>query len=386
MTKYNGIGFGETRFSNTGLKSQTPPKTPNNNKKGYEISVDYLTITASFGTGLGAMDLIHLVEGTLNEKFAYSPSLGSWDGKSYKGSSSDSLRGTRIYSNPPTELEPFGEIKFKIPGKALSAAANHEIRDMCIVMSELWSATCSRIDVAIDDYSKVLSLDDVKSAQDAGNFAYVETTGYYESGERGRKEKGRTITFGSRQSQSYLRVYDKNVQSAGEIDAIRYEVEFKDDKAQTIFQDWCAVDFSDDQSSAKLLAGAALGAVRFCDRSTGERNLDRLTDLPWYKRLCDSVVTGYRLRVRKKETFLDDAMDWVQRAVVPTLAMIREYMGDEQFFQYIYDKTEEHTPFLSLIKREKIKQQQQHDREQQQHADSLRKYIVIGEDGSWCVT
>lgn len=371
MAKQNGIGFDRTRPCNTGLDSQTLPPT---NKKGYELSVDWLTLSFPIGSNAEAFSILELIQGTFDEVIDYSPirTVFRW-GRTYKGSSSGSLRGTMIFSNPPS-MGQFGELRAYIPGKALAAATMSDIRDFCQISHEMYSATCARFDVAIDDYSKVLDLTEVKRAQDDGNFAYVETIGYHESGERGSKEKGRTITFGSRQSQAYQRFYDKNVESKGEIDAIRLEVEFKDDKANALFEQWCFFDINDDeQQCAKTLAGAALGAVRFCDRSSGDKNLDRCDDLPWYEKLCNSVVSGFRLRVRKKERFLDDSMSWIQKAVMPTLSMIRLYMGDDEFLQWVYDGTEEQLPYLSNIKREKIKQQQQMDKEEQQERTTTKR-------------
>ncbi len=376
MAKINGIGVG-TRLCNTGLFSQNPPKPP---KKGYELSIDWLTISCPIGSFAEAFSIIGLVEGTFDETINYSPvrAVNRW-GQTYLGSSSDSLRGTMLFSNPPANGE-LGELRIYLPGKALAAATMNEIRDFCQIIREMYSGTCARFDVAIDDYSKVLNLDEVKSAQDEGNFAYVETIGYHESGERGGKDKGKTITFGSRHSEAYVRFYDKNVESKGEIDAIRLESEFKDSKAQQLFEQWTSFDFQEDeQLCAKLLAGAALGTVRFCDRSSGDKNLDRCDDLPWYEKLCDSVVSGFRLRVRKKERFLDDAIRWVQKAVVPTLAMIRKYMGDDIFLQWIYDCTDEAMPMLSKIKLERIQQQQQLDKEEQQNRTTTERRTTMRE-------
>jgi hypothetical protein len=374
--KNNGIEVG-TRSSNTGLFSQTPPNPP---KKGYELSIDWLTLSYPIGGYGESLSIIGLIEKTFSETIDYSPSraVNRW-GQTYRGSSSDSLRGTMLYSNPPKDGN-FGELRVYLPGKALATATMNEIRDFCQISSEMFSASCARFDVAIDDYSKVLNLDEVKSAQDKGNFAYVETIGYHESGERGGKDKGRTITFGSRQSESYSRFYDKNVESKGKIDAIRLEGEFKDSKAQQLFEQWTAFAFTDDeQQCAKLLAGAVLGAVRFCDRSSGDKNLDRCEDLPWYKKLCDSVVSGFRLRVRKKERFLDDAVYWVEKAVIPTLSMIRKYMGDDVFLQWVYDCTDEAMPLLSKIKLEKIQQQQQLDQEEQQNRTTTERRTTMRE-------
>lgn len=375
--RINGVGFEGTRSSNTGLDSQTPTPT---NKKGYELSVDWLTLTYPIGSHGEALSIIGLIENTFSETIDYSPFRSiSRFGRVYKGSSSSSLRGTVLLSNPPSSGG-FGELRVYIPGKALATATMNEIRDFSQISQQMFSASCARFDVAIDDYSKDLDLDEVKRAQDADDFAYVETIGYHESGERGKKSRGKTITFGSRQSQSYVRFYDKSVESKGQIDAIRMEAEFKDDKANALWEEWCTYSIQEDeQQCAKTLAGAALGAVRFCDRSSGDKNLDRCDDLPWYKKLCDSVVSGFRLRVRKKERFMDDSIDWVKKAVMPTMSMIRKYMGDDVFLQWVYDSTDECMPLLSRIKLEKIQQQQQLDLDEQQQRTTTERKTTMRE-------
>ena len=198
---------------------------------------------AVYGSRLEMGNIITLVQDTLDEKIEFHPNRATFDGKAYEGCSTDSLRGTRVYCNHPSADRRWGELRFKMPGKALAAATMNEIRDMCAILREIYSATCGRFDGAIDDYSKTLSLDAVKAAQDANNFAHAEVIGYHESGERGKRERGKTITFGSRTSESYLRVYDKSIESHGEIDAIRYEVEFKGDKADLVFREWTIYDF-----------------------------------------------------------------------------------------------------------------------------------------------
>lgn len=374
--KLNGIGFGGTPVSNTGLNSQT-----NNidTKRGYEVGVDWLTIVCyhdpSSEFGYDPSVAIDIVEGNLGEKIEFVNGRPDFDGKKYASSSQASLHGTRAMSNPPGEDESErGEIRFKIPGKALSVASPSDIRDMCQILSAFFEVRCTRFDVAIDDYNKLLDLDEIYEVQQNGDFAHVQKFGYHESGERGKLHRGRTLTFGSRQSNAFVRIYDKAVESKGDIDAIRYEVEFSDDKANALFHEWIEFPLHNEQIAAKHIAGAALGAVRFCDRTTDERNLDRLDDLPWYKRICDSVASGFRVRLRKKERYLDRAVGWVEKAVMPTLAMIRKYMdADDLFLQWIFDSTTEKMGELSSIKLEMIKIQQQQDKEQQ--IDShIRKY------------
>lgn len=372
MEKRNGIGFDETRLGNTGSISQIA-NIPN--KKGYEVSVDYLTLIVKYDLLTDLSEIIDVVEGNLGEKIDYCYDLPRFRGKKYAGSTQESLYGTEVSSIPPGDEEgEKGEARIVIPGRALAAANPSDIRDMCQILAALYEVKCNRFDVAIDDYNKLLDIDVIRQAQENGDFAYVDTFGYYETGERGKRDRGRTVTMGSRQSEAFVRCYDKSVQSNGEIDAIRYETEFKKDKADSLFSEWIDFPIHHEQVAAKHIAGAALGAVRFCDRSSGDNNLDRLDDLPWYKEICDSVASGFRVRLKKKERFLDRAIGWVEKAVMPTLAMIRKYMGaDDKFLQWLFDGTTEKMGELSSIKLEMIKLQQKLDKEQQ--IDShVRKY------------
>ena len=76
---------------------------------------------------------------------------------------------------------------------------------------------------------------------------------------------------------------------------------------------------------------------------------------------------------------MDDSMAWVAKAVMPTLAMIRRYMGDDEFLQWVYDGTDEQMPLLSKIKIEKIEQQQQLDKEEQQKRGTTERRTEMRE-------
>jgi hypothetical protein len=76
---------------------------------------------------------------------------------------------------------------------------------------------------------------------------------------------------------------------------------------------------------------------------------------------------------------LDDAVYWVEKAVIPTLSMIRKYMGDDVFLQWVYDCTDEAMPLLSKIKLEKIQQQQQLDQEEQQNRTTTERRTTMRE-------
>jgi phage replication initiation protein len=98
----------------------------------------------------------------------------------------------------------------------------------------------TRVDVALDDRTGHATVSHVIAAADAGQAVMRWRT--YDAKRRcsykGQDDiQGEVVTFGSRQSESYLRVYDKRMEAAGkgEIVAgpwVRWEWEFKKDRAQ----------------------------------------------------------------------------------------------------------------------------------------------------------
>ena len=90
----------------------------------------------------------------------------------------------------------------------------------------------TRIDICYDDYEKILTPDD---------FDYFRATkritcpcanvGFIES----KRGEGSTFSIGKRGKGRYLRIYDKNYESKGRINAIRYEFELRTNWALLIF-------------------------------------------------------------------------------------------------------------------------------------------------------
>jgi phage replication initiation protein len=98
----------------------------------------------------------------------------------------------------------------------------------------------TRIDVALDDREATVAVETVRQAVEAGQlvsrskqFKVIQASNH-----RQGVRTGETLYFGSRESQSMLRVYDKRLElkSRGREDAesygVRWEMEFKQDRAQ----------------------------------------------------------------------------------------------------------------------------------------------------------
>lgn len=98
-----------------------------------------------------------------------------------------------------------------------------------MLLTELYKRNCkpSRIDLCYDDFTKTYDVAyyDLKKALGLIQTPYTITT-------TGKRSKGLTIYFGSLKKRSkLLRIYDKDLQSNGLVDSVRYEFEFHNDDA-----------------------------------------------------------------------------------------------------------------------------------------------------------
>lgn len=330
----------ETPASNTGLIPQRP----------FISSVDTLTVMfCNVGSGRGAFSIQALIEEVFHEKIDFDINRPTFMMTHWAGCSSSSLLGTQLHWMAPSDDRP-GKLRVHLTGKALSAADSKEVRDLMQVLTEVYSGRCSRIDVAADDYSKITDLEELKRAQEERNYTGVRSHRWAGSGGIGM-EDGLTYYFGSTSSDSQLRIYDKKVESKGQMDCIRWELQARRGKAQNLYQRWLDPELTTQKEIASVLAGAVAGAVDFIDRSGGEKDLSRCSRLSWWERILDCLGAAYRLRAPVRVPTIANKIGWVCRAVAPSLAAIKEYLGDRSFWQFMEDEIKEKRAVMSSLNR-----------------------------------
>jgi hypothetical protein len=183
----------------------------------------------------------------------------------------------------------------------------------------------SRVDLAVDDRSGRVTMDDV-----AGQFA----AGAYTSRMRSVPERAASlgpvrtkdlITVGSRASDAYLRIYDKRLERlargvAGDLPAswLRFEWEFKGAAAGAI---------------SGLLAAGDMGPVHevlmgyLAFRDVGADSVkSRWAVSAWWRDLLGTALRR-PLGVVKKVPTLEDVRTWLHRQVAPALACVVEAGG-----------------------------------------------------------
>jgi len=224
-------------------------------------------------------------------------------------------------------------ITLDIPGSACDELTAPDLLLLMQWIREL-GGKCTRIDVFYDDYDRRVSLEELRTAIDEHDFTYFRIAGKNQTLDRTKKENGGltydAVTFGRRGSAGsgkYLRVYDKNLESDGEENCIRWEVEFTERYAEKVFN---ILSGADGYLEVFAVACGALvgGCIKFVHRN-GDKNIDRLELYDWWKEITEDLGV-LRVRIGKKKNTLIGMMEWTERQFAPTLSVIGESFKTER--------------------------------------------------------
>lgn len=177
----------------------------------------------------------------------------------------------------------------------------------------------TRVDIALD-YRRCGLLERVSAAGNADHFSGPVSWAEKLTKRRGGEVVEHVVSFGTRQSESFVRFYDKGLESGdaeqGELE--RFEVEFKGDKAKNAWV-WISA-----QPTAEIMMGLAFAAMDF--REGDSAHLDRRRRLSWW----ESMIAGVKLlkvRTERVATTIKDKVDWMARCVKPFLLAVAKVVG-----------------------------------------------------------
>lgn len=210
--------------------------------------------------------------------------------------------------------------------------------------------TFTRIDVAIDDYRGKVDIDHVRTEVESMNFTthfksykpYVEKR--IEKGEL--RTKGECLYFGSRTSESYLRIYNKGIEQEVSNPWIRYEAEIKGNKAET----YAMAMIIDNKPVGQLVAELMKGLIDFKE-SSPDKNKSRRKSAIWWVELI-GIVERIKLARKPITRTIEEVKRWVKQQIIPTLTTITqaEESGWEWLIKAIDDgKTRLKGKHLALI-------------------------------------
>lgn len=191
-------------------------------------------------------------------------------------------------------------------------------------------ATCgfkpTRLDLALDDYTKSLTWQNFDDARKAGQ-AHGFKKGRLTSSFGDALGDGFTYYMGSSGSDKYHRFYDKNVESNGDVDAYRLEAQFRDDWCKSV---WACLLASDcDRKFHQTIVNCVCEPIDFYDVDDDGQKVF----LQWWVDFKKSVkAEGINLSAGRIKPTIESSMEWVESQVETTLANIEAFMdriGDD---------------------------------------------------------
>jgi DNA relaxase NicK len=226
------------------------------------------------------------------------------------------------YGYTSTLVDGIIRARLQLPGQLLSARKDWHIKRVCRRLFVDFDAKCTRIDLAVDDYSRVLQFDEIQDAIVSGSIAGFQKAKFIES--YGGDDAGRTIYLGTRHSPKFGRIYDRLGVTKGLENCIRYEVEYKQGMALAIFSDYINDEHID---SSPLLSGIIQSAFDFTVRK--DKNLSRATRLPWWQGFLDRI-NGDAVKpvVDQKNRSIERTLAWLRRSVSKSIVIAKQVIGE----------------------------------------------------------
>lgn len=244
---------------------------------------------------------------------------------------SDALRsstGARILHGGRED----GDMHVILPGSCVGAMDEASIRGLMAWVRTASKYKVSRLDLRGDDYLRVVSPGGVYRAWMRGeHVTHAHSAGVQRRIAHDGTSTGEMFTVGSRGSRQYLRVYDKALETKGETDSIRWELEFRDEAAGS------ALD--------ALILGRwgevwASRLVQFADFRDPESNtnVSRRARVAWFRALVDAAVKAAVYFPSPMRT-VAEVREWFRRQVAPTLALL--VTADAGDLSVVYDALDE---------------------------------------------
>jgi DNA relaxase NicK len=141
-----------------------------------------------------------------------------------------------------------------------------------------------------------------------------------------------------------VRIYDKEVESGGEVPTIRYEVQWRDELAHHAFSQYFSQSLSPDNIGG--LSNLALGAIGFIDRIS--EVAARCPLLSWWADFLELLsASPVKLSVRRIQPMVSSKWRWMERQVAGTVALLTACCGFDDTFNRLERLVREKLAHLS---------------------------------------
>lgn len=153
--------------------------------------------------------------------------------------------------------------------------------------------------------------------------------------------EGDTIYLGSRRSNTYLRIYDKLVESTVNnipIDEnithwVRFEMEFKDCNAMSVAEHM--VSFSESDFNV-WYSEVVNSYIRFIDVTENNiSNYSRCPSKDWWREFVGTVAKTRLYHIKPSDNAFDRSLRWQKKTVFPSVAALLECMPVQQYLMLV---------------------------------------------------
>jgi len=195
----------------------------------------------------------------------------------------------------------------------------------------------TRIDLAIDDFTKSLLKQDFVDACDNDLHHGFQTYGEFWRKTRA-KPKGWTFYMGSFGSDKLLRLYDKSVESNGELDCYRLEAQYRDTTCNSIVT-WLVMAESD-KKYLQVIGNIVVNSLDFYSGKEGKEDFERCV---WWQEFRDKLdASDIKVVSGRAKTSIEKTVDWIEKSVERSLATVEEYVLalGQDFTEWLYARLE----------------------------------------------
>jgi phage replication initiation protein len=220
-------------------------------------------------------------------------------------------------------------VHVRLPPSALEAAGAEAVA----VLGEFYrkDASFTRLDIAADDTKGQLSLETIREKIVAGDMVTRARQVHEILALVGL---GHTLYFGSRESSTFGRIYDKAAEQmkAGKLYVghwIRVELEFKRERAHAAAEFIC----QNVETWRAAAQGWFLAFLDFKEHGVDE-NKSRWETSAWWLAFLD-YASKVRLFISRVVKTVDDVKQWVNKQVAPSLFVLASTIGHDDLFRMV---------------------------------------------------
>ena len=183
----------------------------------------------------------------------------------------------------------------------------------------------TRLDLCADDREGLLQMETMENKVNngmlRGSSRYVRP--HIPRDYAGNRCSGGTIYVGSRNSDAYIRIYDKQAQMGTAEHWVRVEIELKGSYASDVV-DMILSELDTDIS--ELYCGLVYDRIRFLSHKGDIHHTEYDRVCKWWTKFLDGCTVGRKL-TRNDETNMQGVTSWLDRVVAPSLAMVQAAYG-----------------------------------------------------------